>query len=107
MFLQLLSQLIPLIRSYLIPQFQIQRYKLLILFPYDFLVAGEEVNLIEVSKFVGKCLSKQLVVVLRRRDVLREDSFLLQPRIHILLVEPIVTALVFHDLQDPASVDFA
>jgi hypothetical protein len=107
MFLQLLSQLIPLIRSNLIPQFQIQRYKLLIFLPNDFLVAGEEVHLIEVSKFVGECLSKQLIVVLRRGDVLREDSFLLQSSIHILLVEPIVTALMFHDLQDPASVDFA
>lgn len=80
---------------------------MLILLPNDFFIAGEEVHLIEIPKLVGECLSKQLVVVLRRGDVLREDSFFLQPSIHILLVEPIVTALVFHDLQDPASVYLA
>lgn len=107
MSLQLLSQFVPLICGDLIPEFQIEWDKLFILFPDDFLVAGEEVHLIEVPKLVGESLSKQFVVVLRRRDVLREDSFLLQASIHIVLVEPIVGAFVLHDLQNPTSVDLA
>ena len=106
MSLLLLRQLVPLVGSDLVPQFEIERYELLILLADDLLIAGEEVHLIEVSKLVGQGLSEQLVVVLRRGDVLREDSFFLQPGIHVLLVEPVVRALVFHDLEDPAPVDF-
>lgn len=107
MSLQFLSQLIPLIGSDLIPEFEIQGDELFILLSNDFLVAGEEVHLIEISEFVGKGLSEQLVVVLRRGYVLREDGFFFESSIHVVLVEPIVGAFVLHYLQDPASVDFA
>lgn len=104
--LQFLSKFVPLVNSDIIPEFQVKRDELLILFSYDLLITGEEMHLIEVSKLIGKCLSKQLVVILRRCDVLREDTFLLQFSFHILLVEPIERAFMLHDLQYPAPVDF-
>jgi hypothetical protein len=62
---------------------------------------------VEVAKFIGECFSEEFVVILGRGNILREDCLLLEPVVYILRVEPIVGALMFHDLNDSTSVDLS
>ena len=64
-------------------------------------------NLVEISDFIGQCLSKKFIVIFWGGDILGKDGYLVESYICILWIEPIMVALVLHNFKYPTSVDFS
>ena len=88
-------------------QLEVQRDHVLVLLADGLLVAGHAVHLLQVAQLVGQCLREEFVVVLRGGHVLGEHRLILQPGVCVLRIEPVVAALVLHDLDNSAPVYFA
>jgi len=86
-------------------ELEIERDHKFVLLADGLFVAGQFVHLVQIAQLIRQRLSEQPIVVLRGSNVLWEDGVLVEPGVCVLRVEPIVGALVLHDLDYSAPVD--
>lgn len=72
--------------------------KILVLLPNNFLVAGDNMEFIEISQLISQGLSKQFIVIFWRGNVLGEDGGFLKFLVDVLGIEPVVLRFMFYDL---------
>ena len=73
----------------------------------DLLIACQKMQFFEISKLIRQSFSKKFVVVFSWGDILGKDGLFVQSGVNILFIEPIIRALMFHNLQNSASINLS